>query len=363
MRRLFAAGAGLVALVVIYLLAWPVPVEPVSWTPPPDEGLTGAFSANELLGSARHIDLGIHEGPEDVAAGTDGYLYATTKNGAILRIAPARRSVEVFADAGGRPLGVEPGPDGSLYVANAIHGIQRVAPDGSVTTLVTEIDGQPLRYADDLAVAADGRIYFSEASTRFGAADYGGTLESSLLDILEHGGNGLVAFHDPATGETRVLLRGLNFANGVAISDDQRYLLVAETGSYRILRHWLEGPDAGNTEVLIDNLPGFPDNINNGRNGRFWIGLVAPRNPLLDRLADKPFLRRVVQRLPAFVRPRPVPSSHVFAIDGEGTVLMSLQDPAARYPMLTGVLETPRTLYLSALTGNRLAFVDKAELL
>jgi sugar lactone lactonase YvrE len=217
-------------------------------------------------------------------------------------------------------------------------------------------------YADDLAIADNGVIYFSEASTKFGAMASSGTYEGSLLDIMEHGGHGQVIAFDPASGSVEVIIDGLQFANGVAISDDQSFLLVAETGSYRILKHWLTGPDAGRTEVLMDNLPGFPDNINNGFNDRFWVGLVAPRVDILDTLSDKPFLRKVVQRLPASVRPKAEPYSHVFAIDGDGEVLINLRDPAARFPSLTGVYETRNSLYLTRLFGNELPVLNKENL-
>ncbi len=362
MKKLLLATLLLVFIAALYLLLWPVPVAPLSWRAPADEGLTGAFSENALLASASGIDLGHHAGPEDAALGRDGHIYATTENGAVLRILPGGRNVRVFADVGGRPLGIERYGDDAFVVANPFAGLQRIDADGSVSTLLSEIDGQPIGYANDVAVAGDGRIFLSNASAKFGAAEFGGTLEASLLDILEHGGNGIVIEYQPASGKARVLLDGLNFANGVAISDDQQFLLVAETGGYRILKHWLEGPDAGTTKVLIDNLPGFPDNINTGMHGRFWVGLAAPRNHLLDRLSSRPLIRKIVQRLPAMMRPQPVPSSHVIAIDAEGTVLMDLQDPGARFPMMTGVLETPKALYLTTLIGHRLPWIEKQYL-
>ena len=116
------------------------------------------------------------------------------------------------------------------------------------------------------------------------------------------------------------------------------------------------------TEIFIDNLPGFPDNINNGLNGRFWIGLVAPRSAVLDRYSGSPFVRKIMQRLPAALRPRAVPSTHLIAIDGDGNVLMNLQDSEARFPAITGALETTRNLYLTSLFGNRLARVRKIDL-
>jgi hypothetical protein len=42
---------------------------------------------------------------------------------------------------------------------------------------------------------------------------------------------------------------------------------------------------------------------------------------------------------------------------------MNLQDPAARFPLLTGVLELPDRLYLSTLGGPHLPFIDKQDLL
>ncbi len=363
MRKTTAIGVALVACIALYLLAWPVPIDPVSWQAPEDAGFTGAFSENDLLRAARGIDLGQHAGPEDVAVGPDGHLYATSEDGAILRISPRGGAVDVIAKTDGRPLGIEIAKDGSLLVANAHVGVQRVGLDGAVSNILTAVNDQPLVYADDLAVADDGTIYLTEASTKFGAKEYGGTLSGSLLDILEHGGNGLVVEYRPATDTARVLLKDLDFPNGIAISDDQTFLLIAETGNYRILKYWLSGPAADSVEVIVDNLPGFPDNINPGLNGRFWIGLVAPRNRFLDDYSARPFARKLAQRLPAFLRPRPVPSSHVFAIDGDGEVLMYLHDPAARFPMLTGAVETRDAIYFSSLTGDHVPWIDKRDLL
>ena len=362
MPRLGAFLLACLALIGLYLAAWPVPLDPVAWQAPEDHGLTGAFAANDALASAAAIDLGAHEGPEDITAGHDGALYASVASGTIVRISQETGQVSEFARTGGRPLGIESTPDGSLLVANAYLGIQRISPQGEVTNLLDAIDGEPLAYADDLAVASDGVIYFSDASTKFGALASKGSYEASLLDILEHGGHGRVIAFDPGSRDARVIIEGLNFANGVAISADDRFLLVAETGTYRILRHWLLGPGAGTTEVIVDNLPGFPDNINNGEDGRFWVGLVAPRDSKLDALSDKPFLRKVVLRLPAFLRPAAVPSSHVIAINGDGDVLTSLQDSAATYPAMTGVCETKQRLYLTRLFGHELPYVDKASL-
>lgn len=362
MRKWLLTATMPIVPVVLYLALAPVPIDPVTWNAPIDEGLVDPFDSNNLLSPARGIDLGDHEGPEDAAIGHDGFLYVTTSGGDVLRVHPRGNQVGVFAHLGGRPLGIEAAADGSLLVANAYLGLQRISSDGHVSTLVDEIDDKPLVYANDVAVAGDGTVYLTESSTRFGAEQYGGTYAASLLDILEHGGHGRVIAFDSAAQRSRVLVDGLNFANGISISDDESYLLVNETGHYRVLRYWLLGPLTGQVEILIENLPGFPDNMNKGDHGRFWIGLIAPRNTLLDRFSNRPFVRRVMQRLPAALRPQAEPSSHVIAIDGNGVVLMNLHDPAARFPMLTGVVETRDSLYLTTLVGNQLPRLDKRDL-
>lgn len=362
LRTVAGAVTTIAVALLLYLFFWPVPLEPIAWQAPVHAGLVDPFVQNNRLASARMINLGNHDGPEDIASGPDGLIYTATSDGKILRFDQNGNNIEVFATAGGRPLGMEFDADGNLIVANAYLGLQRISPAGTVTTLVDQYEGQKIAYADDAAVAADGTIYFSDASSKYGASSNGGSYEASLLDLMEHGGYGRIFRHNPLNGETTVVLDGLNFANGIAISEDQRYLLISETGSYRILRYWIEGPAAGTHEVILDNLPGFPDNINNGLNGKFWIGLVAPRNELLDGMSDKPWLRKLVQRLPAAFRPKAEPSSHVIAISGDGDVLMNLQDTAANLPALTGVYESQDALWLSTLFGNRAGRLDKKTL-
>lgn len=360
MRRALTISGIFLALVSTYLLLWPVPVDPVAWQAPVDRGYIDPFAPNKQLKPATGIDLGNFEGPEDATLGQDGRIYVTTKDGSIIRI--QNRGVSEFVNAGGRPLGIETDQDGSLVIANAVLGLQRIDRDGSIVVLLDEFEQQPLKNANNLGIGPNGVIYFSQSSRKFTADGFGGSYEASLLDILEHGGHGNVYSFDPASGATTRLMTGLNYANGVAVSKDGSFLLVAETSEYRILKHWLSGEFQGTTEVLIDNLPAFPDNIKSGLNGRFWIGFAAPRNHLIDQLSDKPFARKIIQRLPAAVRPKAEPFSHVIAVNGDGDVLMNLHDPAARFPTLTGVLETRDALYLTTLFGHRLPRIKKHDL-
>jgi sugar lactone lactonase YvrE len=357
-RKILLTGAALLVAALLYLSLWPVPIEPLAWTAPVDRGLVDPFEPNKQLQAASAIDLGEFEGPEDATLGPDSAVYATTLSGHVIRI--RNRKAEQFAHVGGRPLGIEADSDGTLVVANSHSGLQRVDMDGMVTTLYGGDDADV--FANNLAIGPDGIIYFSEASRKFGAREFRGTMKATVFDVMEHGGHGRVLAFDPGTGNAKVLLDDLAYANGVAVSAAGDFLLVVEMNEYRVLKHWLTGPDAGSTEVLLENLPGFGDNLKTGRNGRFWLGLAAPRKAIVDKLADKPWLRKVIMRLPEFVQPAADVSSHVIAFNAAGEILMNMHDPAARYPTLTGVLETRSNLYLTTLYGNVLPVIAKKDL-
>ena len=350
----------LVVLIVLYFLVWPVPVEPVAWKAPPNPGYSGPFAVNDRLKGIETFSIGENQGPEDIALDEKGRIYAATHEGRIVRLEADGSKPVNWAETGGRPLGIDFDNQGRLIVADAYKGLLSISPEGKVKVLADTADGIPIRYADDVDVAADGKIYFSDASTKFGALEFGGTLEASLFDILEHGGHGRLLVYDPATGRATKLLGGLNFANGVAVGHDQTYVLVNETGSYRVMRYWLAGPKKGRAEPLIEALPSFPDNISTGLDGRYWVALVSPRNPLVDSLSNRPFLRKVIQRMPAFMRPAAVSYGHIIAVNGEGRVLQDLQDPAGTYPINTSVTETKDYLYIGSLVSTVLGRLPKA---
>lgn len=361
LKKLLTGLVVLIALLVVYLLTWPVPVDPEAWEAPPNPGYTGNFKANTRLSGIEKLPLAGLHGPEDIAIDAKGRIYAPTHEGIIVRLENSSAEPEKWADTGGRPLGIEFDTSGHLIVADGYRGLLSVAPNGEITTLATEADGRTIRYADDVDVAADGKIYFTDASAKFAPADFGGTLEASLVDIMEHGGHGRLLVHEPATGNTTTLVDGINFANGVAVSPDQRYVLVNETGSYRVLRYWLAGPEKGRVEPLIEALPGFPDNISTGMDGRFWVAFVSPRNPLLDKLSDKPLIRKMIQRIPAALRPAAGRYGHVIAIDETGRVIQNLQHPNPAVPLNTGVTETDKYLYIGSLAADFIPRLPKAR--
>ena len=156
-------------------------------------------------------------------------------SGNLLRMDPDGGSQEVFANTGGRVLGFDFDAEGRMIAADAMKGLLAITPDARVTVLTDRVSANdPIRYANSVVVAPDGTIYFTDASTRFSPAEWGGTYEASVLDILEQAATGRVLAYDPATTSTRVVAHGFSFANGIALSSDGQSLFVNETGRYRI---------------------------------------------------------------------------------------------------------------------------------
>lgn len=366
MKKILLGLVALVLLLALYLAFWPVPIEPVSWQAPKAPGYTGAHAPNERLARLQHIELKGEIGPEHIAIGKDGKLYTTVASGRILRMNPDGSGQEVFAETGGRVLGFDFDAAGNLIGADAFRGLVSISPDRKVSVLADKVGGDPIRYADAVAVARSGKIYFSDASTRFGARESGGTFEASVFDILEQQATGRILEYDPASKATRIVAKGLAFANGVALGQDEQWLFVAETGKYRIWRIAVDAKDldvnqpSPQAKLLFDNLPGYPDNLMRGLDGRIWAGFAKPRNPKIDEMADKPFMRKLSLRLPRAMWPIPKAYSHVFAFTDDGKVVADLQDPSGAYPETTSVTETADRLYIQSLHAKTLGWMPKA---
>ena len=354
MKKIGLGLLGTLLLLAAYLSFWPVPVQPVSWAAPPPASYTGVHAVNSRLAGLTLIPLGRESGPEHVVVGRDGKLYAAVLGGNILRMNLDGSSQEVYASTGGRVLGFDFDAGGRLIAADAVKGLLAIGPDRKVSVLADQVDGDPIRYADAVVVARDGKIYFSDASGRFAPARWG-TYEAAVLDIVEQRATGRILEHDPASGRTRVLVKGLSFANGVALSQDEQHLFVAETGRYRIWKVAVAAQaldvSSGSPQarVLLDNLPGYPDNLMRGQEGRIWVGFSGPRTKTVDDMAQKPFLRSLTLRLPRAMWPLPKPYGHVFAFNEDGQVVADLQDPSGSYPESTGVTETADRLIVQNL--------------
>lgn len=339
-----AATAGFIAL--------PSPIDAEAYRPPSAPPLIGVYGPNTRLRAATIVGAHDIHGPEDVDADARGRIVAGTANGALVRWS-VDGGVEVLAETGGRPLGLDWDGDGNLVICDAFKGLLRLDPRGELRCLAIEAGGIPLGFANDLEIARDGTIYFSDASIRHDQKHY-------LCDMLEARPWGRLIRFDPRTGDRQVLLAGLYFANGVALSAAEDFVLVNESYRYRITRYWLAGPRAGQSEVFLDNLPGFPDGLSRSGRGTFWVALPTTRNTLADALHPHPFLKNLVAKLPSFAQPRPAPYGLVLEVDEQGNVLRSLHDPGGMHiSFVTSVQERRGTLYLGTLTGKGIGVVPE----
>src|SRR5690606_105664 len=267
----------LVGSLVVFLLLGgallsPSPVDSQAWDAPEPPAMTGVLEPNEHLRQADLLALGQVYGPEDTTVDASGVLYSGTQDGRIVRVSPDGK-VDHWLETEGRPLGMVFDSKGNLIVADAWKGLLSVSPEGDMTVLTREAAGTPFRFTDDVVIAPDGRIYFTDASSRFQQPDY-------VPDLLEMRPHGRLLRYNPKTRNTEVLLANLQFANGVAASRPGAYVLVDGSWTCRVLRCWINGPKAGRAEVFADSLPGFPDHLAVDGEGRYWVAFPPlPHGP------------------------------------------------------------------------------------
>jgi sugar lactone lactonase YvrE len=320
MGKKVAGWLGSVLLVlVLYLFLWPVPIHPIAWEPHPAPALDGAFAENRVLQGMELFATPNTHGPEDVAV------------------------AQVFADTGGRPAGLDFDNDGNLIVADTAKGLLSIDPNGAIEVLCTEAGYHPFGLTDDVDVDSQNVAWFSDASHKW-------TFQEYMNDVLESAPHGRLLKYDINTGECSVVLDELFFANGIAVSPDDTYVLVNETTRYRVKRVYVRGPRMGDVEVFIDNLPGLPDGISTGADGIFWLALFAPRNETLDFAGPKPWVRKLIYRTPAALQPKPRRHPLILGLDASGNVVHNLQDAdGANFSMSTSVEQVGDWLYVGSI--------------
>ncbi|MBT0568508.1 alpha/beta fold hydrolase [Williamsia sp. CHRR-6] len=325
-------------------------LDPRPWRPPPIPERAHRTASGEPLASLRRIELP-GRGPEDVRVDSQGRIITGIEDGRILRVTlDSSPAVETLADTGGRPLGIAIVDDRTLLVCDSRRGLLKVDIDsGAVTVLVDSVDGHHLNFASNVVRGESGRIYFTASTTRFDFEDY-------LADLLEHSGTGRVLALEP-NGAVRTLVDGIAFANGLSVSRDESLITVAETGDFRLARYRVNGSDVVATTPLVDNLPGFPDNISD-EGDLTWISLANPRDRLFDVAARLPtFVRRRAYSVPPSLRAWTA-TTWVMAVDRDGTVVHDLQESSESFSMVTSVVSTGSHLVLGSITESALAVID-----
>lgn len=322
------------------------PIDPVRWTPPPIDPLRD-FGPAELTLVPMPGD-----GPEDVVVDTAGQLWTGLVDGRIVRVSPGG-GTSVVADTGGRPLGMHVARDGRILICDSHRGLLALDPgSGALDVLVRDVDGRPLRFCSNVTETADGTIYFTESTSQFHFEHFAGA-------VMEARARGSL-FRLDTDGSVTTLVKGLYFANGVTVTADEAALVFAETQGRRLSKYWLTGPQAGTVTPLAVHLPGYPDNISTGADGRIWVAMVSAPNAAAEALAPRaPVIRKLLWRLPERLQPKIRPQVWVLAFDAEtGEAVAGVRTTRPDFGTVTGVVESAGRLWMSTIGFPALAYTD-----
>jgi sugar lactone lactonase YvrE len=325
------------------------PIDPVRWTPPPVDPLPD-FPSAELTVIPVPGDA-----PEDVVVDGDGQIWAGLIDGKIVRIAPDGGEPVVVARIDSRPLGLHVARDGRVLICTSPGGLRVLDPaTGTVETLVGEVDGRGLQFCSNVTELADGTIYFTESTSAF-------TYEHFLGPIFEARNRGSVFRRDP-DGTVLTVVAGLYFANGITPTADGSALVFAETQARRLSKLWLTGDKAGTVTPLAVNLPGSPDNLSTGADGRIWCAMVSPTNAIAELMPrTPPALRKLLWRLPDRLQPKIKPVVWAVAFDPDtGAPVAGLRTEHPRFGMVTGLVEAGGRLWMGCIGAPAIAHVDLA---
>jgi sugar lactone lactonase YvrE len=323
------------------------PIDPVRWKPPPVDPLPDFEPADLTV-------IGVPgNAPEDVVVDADGQIWTGVDDGRIVRISPGGGEPVVVGATGGRPLGLAIARDGRLLVCDSPRGLLAVdTGSGKFETLVEEVDGRHLQFCSNVIEMPDGTLFFTESTSAFTYAHFKGA-------VLEARGRGSLFRRDP-DGTVLTVVPGLYFANGVTATADGSALVFAETTGRRLSKYWLTGPQAGTVTTLAANLPGHPDNISTGADGRIWVAMVSPVNAAAEWLAPRsPALRKLLWRLPDRLQPQIKPEVWAVAFDpNTGEAVAGVHTEHASFGMVTGLVEADGKLWMGCIGAPAVGYVD-----
>ncbi|TXK72237.1 SMP-30/gluconolactonase/LRE family protein [Paenibacillus sp. N3.4] len=350
-RRFVLSLLTLLVLGVIVFLLIPSPIQPAKWSAPtaPSFQEPGPWQQNNKLSSAQ-IVTDAPKSPEFITFNKDGEMYTGDSDGKIYKVAfdaeGNPQKAQVFADTKGTPNGLIFDANGNLIVTDVKKGLLSINPSGSIEVLADQVDGKPIYLANELDIAKDGAIYFSDTS------NYGSV---TFKEMAENKPHGRLLKYDPKTKQTTVLLEGLYFANGVVLSADEDFVLVAESYHYQLTRYWLKGPKKGTSDIFADNLAGFPDNVTRDEQGHFWVGIFTTRLSFVDQMHSNPWLASTMAKIPqSLLNGASAPAKHGLAVElsPQGELIGSWHDPEGTVYGVTTATSHNGYLYIGTAPGG-----------
>ncbi|EZA51944.1 adipocyte plasma membrane-associated protein [Ooceraea biroi] len=301
---------GLFLAIITFIPGLPPDIEfsEISVVPPRD--LDPRFPKNRLTGCEKLFE-GQLTGAEGFSS-YNGQLYSGIHGGYIIRLEEDRfvpivkfgkKCDGIWQEhICGRPLGMKFDKKGNLFVVDTYYGIFKVNVEtGEYTNIVNSskpINGKVPMLPNSVDVAENGDLYWTDSSTALPL--------NILVPLFFVNPSGRFIRYNAATKKNEVLMENLAFANGVKLSDDESFVLVAESLLTRIMKYHLKGPKAGQKEIFIDALPGMPDNLQSDGRGGFFVTMVITvdsEHPQLSvSLLPHPYLRKMIVRLLLLLR-------------------------------------------------------------
>jgi len=308
-------------------------LKPLAWTPPIKPELIGVLSENELLSTTEWVDLDGWYGPEDIAVDKQGNLYCGAHisktdfaDGRILKIDTTGR-VTVFCNTEAWVTGLHFDKNENLIACDTKRGLISVDKNGQITILASEDEnGTPFLIPNDVDIASNGMIYFSNTSSkvRFSRKN----VRKILMEVKPDGG---LYSYNPKTKEVKTLIDSSFFGNGVAVSQNDEFVLMVDLTKYRIVRYWLKGDKKGETEMFLENLPGLPNGISRRQDGSFWLGFTTRRADILDKMQPKTGMKKVVYGIPLWLQPKQESFGMIMHISENGKILKTYYDTTGKF--------------------------------
>jgi gluconolactonase len=145
--------------------------------------------------------------------------------------------------------------------------VVRTEYDGAITVLMDRHEGKRLNSPNDVVVASDGAVWFTDPV--FGLLGYyeGEKAESELPPAVWR--------LDPQSGRASVVADDIAAPNGLAFSPDERtlYVVASRDTPRKILAYdVVDGTRVANRRVLIDAEGGTPDGFRVDVDGNLWCG-------------------------------------------------------------------------------------------
>ena len=113
----------------------------------------------------------------------------------------------------------------------------------------------------------------------------------------------------------------------------------------------------GDADVFLDNLPGFPDNLTFAE-GILWVAMTSPRQPMVDSMLPRPWLKKIVHRLPDAVKPKALQHGMVLGYDIDGNLVHDLQDSTGRVATTSSARYHDGRLFIASLESPHLAVYE-----